>query len=56
MTSVMEIVQKRNERLRSEAYLKARRRADKKGRKLPSKDEYYDHWGARYYSKSKRRN
>ncbi|ODA83242.1 hypothetical protein RJ55_01754 [Drechmeria coniospora] len=31
-------------------YEKARRRAQKKGRQLPARDEYYDHWGYQYYS------
>lgn len=30
-------------------YEKARRRAEKKGRKLPPRDEYYDHWGYSYF-------
>ena len=34
-----------------ENYAKARRRAQKKGRELPSRDEYYNHWGYSYYSK-----
>jgi hypothetical protein len=33
-----------------ENYQKACRRAEKKGRKLPPKDEYYNHWGYNYYS------
>jgi hypothetical protein len=32
-----------------EAYLKAQKRAAKKGRKLPARDEYYNHWGYTYY-------
>lgn len=32
-----------------DAYAKAKRRAEKKGRKIPPKDEYYDHWGYQYY-------
>ncbi len=35
-----------------ENYAKACRRAEKKGRKLPPKDEYYNHWGYSYYSRS----
>ncbi|RKU48439.1 hypothetical protein DL546_000488 [Coniochaeta pulveracea] len=31
-------------------YAKAKRRAEKKGRKIPPKDQYYDHWGYSYYS------
>ncbi|KAG6369007.1 hypothetical protein INS49_003226 [Diaporthe citri] len=30
-------------------YEKARRRAEKKGRKLPPRDQYYDHWGYSYF-------
>lgn len=30
-------------------YQKACRRAQRKGRKLPPRDEYYDHWGYQYY-------
>ncbi|KAK3393886.1 hypothetical protein B0H63DRAFT_387233 [Podospora didyma] len=30
------------------AYAKARARAEKKGRKIPPRDEYYDHWGYPY--------
>lgn len=30
-------------------YEKARRRAEKKGRRLPPRDQYYDHWGYSYY-------
>jgi hypothetical protein len=33
-----------------ENYAKACKRAEKKGRKLPSKEEYYSHWGYNYYS------
>ena len=33
-----------------ENYAKACKRAEKKGRKLPSKDDYYSHWGYNYYS------
>ncbi len=33
-----------------ENYAKACRRAEKKGRKLPPKQQYYDHWGYSYYS------
>ncbi|KAJ4319066.1 hypothetical protein N0V84_006519, partial [Fusarium piperis] len=32
-----------------ENYQKACRRAEKKGRKLPAKEQYYDHWGYSYY-------
>ncbi|KAM3499984.1 hypothetical protein MY10362_006810 [Beauveria mimosiformis] len=31
-------------------YQKARKRADKRGRELPPKDEYYNHWGYPYYA------
>lgn len=31
-------------------YEKAAKRAEKKGRKLPPRDQYYDHWGYSYYS------
>lgn len=30
------------------AYAKAQKRAAKKGRKIPPRDEYYDHWGYPY--------
>ncbi|KAF4979789.1 hypothetical protein FZEAL_4063, partial [Fusarium zealandicum] len=30
-------------------YQKASKRAEKKGRKLPPKDQYYNHWGYSYY-------
>lgn len=30
-------------------YEKACKRAQKKGRKLPPRDQYYDHWGYQYY-------
>ncbi|KAL7788272.1 hypothetical protein V8C37DRAFT_388540 [Trichoderma ceciliae] len=33
-----------------ESYRKASKRAEKKGRALPPKDQYYDHWGYSYYS------
>ncbi|KAI6749455.1 hypothetical protein HG530_015294 [Fusarium avenaceum] len=36
-----------NKRL-EENYQKACKRAEKKGRKLPPKDQYYDHWGYSY--------
>lgn len=32
-------------------YQSACKRAERRGRKLPSKEEYYDHWGHKYYSK-----
>lgn len=32
-------------------YEKAQKRAEKKGRELPPRDQYYDHWGYSYYSK-----
>ncbi|OAA43412.1 alpha-ketoglutarate-dependent sulfonate dioxygenase [Beauveria brongniartii RCEF 3172] len=31
-------------------YQKARKRAGKRGRELPPKDEYYNHWGYPYYA------
>jgi hypothetical protein len=31
-------------------YTKACERAEKKGRKLPPKEDYYNHWGNNYYS------
>ncbi|KAG8157449.1 hypothetical protein KVR01_012833 [Diaporthe batatas] len=31
------------------SYHKACRRAERKGRKLPPRDQYYDHWGYSYY-------
>jgi hypothetical protein len=39
-----------NKRL-EENYQKACKRAEKKGRKLPPKDQYYNHWGYSYASK-----
>jgi hypothetical protein len=39
-----------NEKLEKN-YLKAQKRAEKKGRKLPDRDDYYAHWGYSYYSK-----
>ncbi|OAQ95680.1 hypothetical protein LLEC1_06171, partial [Akanthomyces lecanii] len=33
-----------------EEYQKARKRAAKRGRDLPPKDEYYNHWGYSYYA------
>lgn len=32
-----------------DAYAKAQKRAEKKGRKIPPRDQYYDHWGYPYY-------
>jgi hypothetical protein len=32
-----------------EAYAKAQKRAAKKGRTLPPRRDYYDHWGYPYY-------
>jgi len=32
-----------------DAYAKARKRAGKKGREIPPRDQYYDHWGYPYY-------
>ena len=40
-----------NKRL-EDNYQKACKRAEKKGRKLPPKDQYYNHWGYSYMSKS----
>lgn len=31
-----------------EGYKKAQKRAEKKGRTIPPRDEYYTHWGAPY--------
>ncbi|KAB5549504.1 hypothetical protein GE09DRAFT_966956 [Coniochaeta sp. 2T2.1] len=31
-----------------DAYAKAQKRAEKKGRKIPPKEQYYDHWGYPY--------
>ncbi|KAL7948262.1 hypothetical protein V8C42DRAFT_351505 [Trichoderma barbatum] len=39
----------RQSRRLDEAYQKAAKRAEKKGRTLPPKDQYYDHWGYSYY-------
>ncbi|KAK3693374.1 hypothetical protein B0T22DRAFT_505080 [Podospora appendiculata] len=38
-----------NKRRIDDAYAKAQKRADKKGRKIPPRNEYYDHWGYPYY-------
>jgi hypothetical protein len=46
--------QRRNEQLEKN-YQKALKRAEKKGRKLPPRNEYYDHWGYHYASKSERK-
>lgn len=47
-------VQKRlrdmHEKRLEENYEKACRRAAKKGRELPPKNQYYEHWGYSYYS------
>lgn len=32
-----------------DAYAKAQKRAEKRGRKIPPRDQYYDHWGYPYY-------
>lgn len=37
-----------------EEYQKAQKRAAKRGRALPPRDEYYNHWGYSYYGKSRR--
>jgi hypothetical protein len=42
---------RQNRRL-DDAYERAARRAQKKGRTLPPRDQYYDHWGYSYYSAS----
>ncbi|KAM5355078.1 hypothetical protein ACJ41O_001724 [Fusarium nematophilum] len=39
-----------HERRLEENYQKACKRAEKKGRKLPPKKQYYDHWGYSYYT------
>ncbi|KAI5467827.1 hypothetical protein BGZ63DRAFT_431370 [Mariannaea sp. PMI_226] len=38
-----------HQRRLEENYQKARKRAEKKGRTLPPRDQYYDHWGYTYY-------
>lgn len=43
-------LQQLHQRRLEENYQKACRRAEKKGRKLPPKEQYYDHWGYSYYS------
>ena len=40
----------RHEQMLETNYQKAKKRAEKKGRKLPERDEYYSHWGHSYYS------
>lgn len=42
-------IRARQNRRLNEAYQKAAKRAEKKGRALPPRDEYYDHWGYNYY-------
>lgn len=32
-----------------DSYAKAQKRAAKKGREIPPRDQYYDHWGYPYY-------
>lgn len=41
----------RHARKVEEEYQKARKRAAKRGRELPPKDEYYNHWGYSYYGR-----
>ncbi|KAM5347534.1 hypothetical protein ACJ41O_007358 [Fusarium nematophilum] len=47
---VQKIQIKLHERRLEENYRKACKRAGKKGRKLPPKEQYYDHWGYHYYT------
>lgn len=39
----------RQQRQLEHNYEKARKRAQRKGRELPPRDQYYDHWGYQYY-------
>lgn len=43
----------RHEQKVEENYQKAKKRAEKSGRQLPPRDEYYSHWGYSYYSESR---
>ncbi|UKZ56523.1 hypothetical protein TrVGV298_010360 [Trichoderma virens] len=46
---ITDYIRARQARKLDEAYQKAAKRAEKKGRALPPRDEYYDHWGYNYY-------
>ncbi|KAK7424060.1 hypothetical protein QQX98_000670 [Neonectria punicea] len=50
--SVQRQIQELHQQRLEENYQKARKRAEKKGRKLPPREQYYEHWGYSYYSKS----
>lgn len=41
----------RHEQKVEESYQKAKKRAEKRGRELPPRDDYYNHWGYTYASK-----
>jgi len=47
--TVAEHLQALHKQRLDENYAKACRRAEKKGRKLPPREQYYDHWGYSYY-------
>ncbi|KAK5994820.1 hypothetical protein PT974_03204 [Cladobotryum mycophilum] len=49
---VMNILRGRQHAQLEKNYQKAAKRAEKKGRKLPPREEYYNHWGYSYYSTS----
>ncbi|KAF7543120.1 hypothetical protein G7Z17_g10998 [Cylindrodendrum hubeiense] len=47
--AVRRYAQDAHQRRLEESYQKACKRAEKKGRKLPPREQYYDHWGYSYY-------
>jgi hypothetical protein len=49
---VQRAAQIRHEKKLEENYKKAVKRAAKKGRVLPPREQYYNHWGYSYYSES----
>lgn len=52
--AVRKRMQEIHQRRLEDQYEKARKRAEKKGRKLPPRQQYYDHWGYSYYSESEK--
>lgn len=46
-------IRAREEEKMEKEYKKAAKRAARKGRELPPRDEYYSHWGYNYYSKAR---
>jgi hypothetical protein len=49
--NVTNLLRARQQERLEQNYQKAVRRAEQKGRKLPPRGQYYDHWGHSYYSK-----